>query len=53
MIHNHRSGNEDAAKDNCYPSACLILGKIAKTPVALFGQINSEDNPISLHYLHG
>lgn len=53
MLHNDRSGNEDAANDNRDLSACLILGKIAKTSVAFFRQMDSEDNPVSLHYLDG
>lgn len=53
MLHYHGSGNEKATNDNRDPAACLILGKIAKPSVALFRQMNSENNPISLHYLHG
>ena len=53
IIHHHGSENENATNDNRDPSACLISGKIAKTSVAFFGQMNSEDDPLSLHYLNG
>lgn len=53
LLHHHGSGNQNAANDNRDPSACLILGKITKTSGALFDQMNSEDNPISLDYLCG